>query len=445
MKKLIFCVLSVLLFGPALRAESTGEILTFPANPQKGFHWGYALYLPTTMDTSKKLPMLFEMNNVGATSSAKEAEERTLEELRTNRFVYRIPDGLGVPMLMPLVQRENRGDPILYTHDLNRAVFVSQEEKLKRLDLQVLNMMKEARKQLKKRGIRTTKKVLVAGYSASGDFCWRWTLLHPENILASACGGQHYPMLPLETVEDINLIYPVGVGDLKELTGKKFNKRAWLNVPIFSYEGKVDINDPLPYDDCYSSKVEKPVLQRVLPEETTLARVQHVYHLINENASNVQTHIYPNRAHEAMTDDMISFLKQHINGGPLKPVTLTDTSHEPSIIPVKVSQLFWGYDAPAACEREHLSATDLIMQSTYVPRYVDCSVNILHGEQLVLEKPQNRCFGWTGNRRENNYIQIHFSKDELAKLRSYKNRTFSVRSHHPEILEIPENLTFTVK
>ncbi|MBO7191648.1 MAG: hypothetical protein J6V32_06135 [Elusimicrobiaceae bacterium] len=445
MKKLILCVLSVLLFGPALRAESTGEILTFPANPEKGFHWGYALYLPKTMDTSKKLPILFEMNNVGITSTEKEAEERTLHELRNNSFVYQIPDGLGLPMLMPLVQRENRGDPELYTHDLNRAVFVSQEEKLKRLDVQVLNMIKDAREQLKKRGIRTTKKVLVAGYSASGDFCWRWTMLHPEQVLAAACGGQHYPMLPLETIGDINLIYPVGVGDLKELTGKKFNKRAWLKVPVFSYEGEKDINDPLPYDDCYSSKIEKPILQQVLPEYTVLARVQHAYRVINEKAPNVQTHIYPNMEHTAMTADMVTFLRQHINGGALKPIKVTDTSNDPSDIPVKVSKLFWGYEAPAACERDHLSATDLIMQSTYVPRGVSCALDILHNGQVILTKPQNYCRGWLKNRKGDNYIQIHFSDEELAKLRSYKDRTFSVRSHHPEILEIPENLTFTIK
>ena len=74
MKKQILCVLSVLFFGAALRAESTGEILTFPANPDKGFHWGYALYLPKTMDTSKKLPMVLMMTDVGITNSVEETE-----------------------------------------------------------------------------------------------------------------------------------------------------------------------------------------------------------------------------------------------------------------------------------------------------------------------------------------------------------------------------------
>ena len=176
-----------------------------------------------------------------------------------------------------------------------------------------------------------------------------------------------------------------------------------------------------------------------------LARVQHAYRVINEQAPNVQTYIYPNMEHSPMTDDMISFLKQHIKGGPLRPIQLTDTSNYPSDIPVKVSKLFWGYDAPTACEREHLSATDLIMQSTYVPRGVDCSVDILHKGQFALAKPRNYCRGWLKNRKGDNYIQIHFSDEELAKLRSYKDRTFSVRSHHPEILDIPENLTFKVK
>ena len=441
MKKLLCCVLLLLVSVSALRAESTGEILTFPANPAKGFHWGYALYLPEHMDTSKKLPILLEMNNIGVTSSVQETQERTLHELRQNTFVYGIPDGVGVPMVMPLVQRENRGDPILYTHDFNRAVFVSQEEKLKRLDLQVLAMVKEARKQLKKRHIRTTKKVLVAGYSASGCFCWRWTMLHPQQVLAAACGGQHYPMLPLEKLEDIDLIYPIGVQDFKTYTGKKFNKRAWLKVPIFSYEGEEDINDPLPYDDCFSPKVEKPILRRVLPEDTVLARVQHSYRLIREHSPNVQSHIYPRQEHSAMTEDMVSFLKQHIAGGPLQPVTLTDTSNYPSSIPVKVRKLFWGYEAPAACEREYLEDTDLILQGTRVPRGLRCAVDIVHQQTIVLTKSEEHCFGWLGQ----GYIQIHFSSDEVEKLKQYKDRTFSVRARHPEELEIPENLTFTVK
>ena len=138
MKKRLLCVLSVLLFGPALRAESTGEILTCPANPEKGFQWGYALYLPKVMDTSKKLPMLLIMTDTPAADTAEKAKEQTLERLRRERSEHLVSDGLGVPLVVPMVPRLNK----FYTHALSRAVLVSQDEKFKRLDLQVLNMLK---------------------------------------------------------------------------------------------------------------------------------------------------------------------------------------------------------------------------------------------------------------------------------------------------------------
>ena len=63
MKKLIFTLICCLVFVSVSYAKSTGEILVFPANPAKGFQWGYALYLPTTMNTSARLPILLTMNN----------------------------------------------------------------------------------------------------------------------------------------------------------------------------------------------------------------------------------------------------------------------------------------------------------------------------------------------------------------------------------------------
>lgn len=114
---------------------------------------------------------------------------------------------------MPLVLREI--DSSLYSHELNRAVFILQEGPYKRLDLQVLNMFKDARKQLKKQGISTKKKILVAGASASGSFAWRFTILHPGYVLACFAAAQHYPTLPLQEFNGEKLIYPIGVADFK--------------------------------------------------------------------------------------------------------------------------------------------------------------------------------------------------------------------------------------
>lgn len=443
MKKLLCCVF-LLLSVLTLRAESTGEILTFPANPEKGFHWGYALYLPKDMDTSKKLPMLLIMNNSGRADSVEEAEQKALKHLRS--WEHEFADNLKVPLLMPLVQRQYRGEPPLYSHELNRAVFVSQEESFRRLDLQVLRMLQGASKQLNKRGIRTKKKILVTGFSAAGAFCWRWTMLHPDQVIAAACGGDHYPMLPTETLDGTTLIYPIGVGDFQEYTGKKFNKKAWLKVPILSTNGEMDFNDPLPYEECFAPEVERPVLQQILPEQDVQGRMRHSQRLLNKLAPNVQTYLYPNVDHTPVDTDAVAFLKQHMDGGPLRPIVLKDTSDWEIALPGRVSKLYFGLEAPVP-DKVYLEDSDLILQSTPVPRGVSgCEVDILHEGKKVVTISQPHCFGWLGRSRKGaSFIQIHLSRAQVTKLKSYKNRTFSVRSHHPEILDIPADLTFTIR
>ena len=441
MKKLLLCVLFVLLFGLALRAESTGEILTFPANPEKGFQWGYALYLPKVMDTSKKLPILLTMNNEDVEDSAEELEKQVREDLRHNYSQYGIADGVGVPMLVPLLLQEK--EPF-HTRQLNRAVFKLQEGPFAHLDKQVLAMLNDAREQLKQRGIRTQKKFLVAGFSTPGVFAWHFTMLQPDHVLAAVVGGHQNPMLPLKTYKSIDLIYPVGVYDIKEYTGHKFNRRAWQKVPIFAVSGGDDYNDPLPYNHVYGDE-ERTVFYQLYGKGTVQDMWRQERELLALYAPNVQTHTYPNLGHEAVWDDCIEFLRKHINGGPLRPITLTDTSGRPSKLPAHVTAVYWGKEAPIVNDREYLSDTTLTLKVdekfVYWMMYKSvCEIDILHQGRPILENISCRG-GWPAEA----FIEIPLTDEVVKQLSSYKDRTFSVRSHHPEILDIPENLTFTVK
>ena len=444
MKKLIFCVLSVLLFAPALRAESTGEILTFPANPQKGFHWGYALYLPKTMDTSKKLPMLLIMGNTGRADTVEGTEKTILERLPYQSDEGPVADALGVPLIMPMVQRQKN----FYTHALSRAVMVSKDEKFKRLDVQVLNMIKDAREQLKKRSVKTQKKVLVSGFSAAGVFAWRWTMLHPEYVLATVTGGALYHMLPVEELNGEKLIYPVGVGDFKEITGKKFNQKAWSKIPILSTNGEEDDNDTFVYRECFNPDEERLVLEKVLPGKDIFERRAQSIRLLHELAPNVQTHLYPWLAHQPVSGDVKAFLKKHINGGPLKPFTPTDTSNrKPG--QVHIVNIFWGKDMDIPEEYkdwfESVKPDDLILQTDVdYPYWVYRKygkIDILHKGKKVTQVDMAYSVT-TGGR---SIVAFQFSPADWGLLRAKKPRTFTVRSRAPEFLEIPENLTFTVR
>ena len=443
MKKIVFTVLCLLVFPAALRAESTGEILTFPANPEKGFHWGYALYLPKTMDTSKKLPMVLMMTDVGITNSAEETEKDTLYRLRHELSEYPVADELGVPLIMPMVQRPRVG---FYTHALSRAVFVSQDEKFKRLDLQVLDMIKDARRELKERHIKTQEKVLVTGFSAAGVFAWRWTMLHPEYVLATVTGGALYHMLPVEELNGERLIYPVGVGDLQEITGKKFNKKAWSKIPILSTNGEKDNNDTFVYSECFDPKTERPVLAKVLPGKDVLERRAQSIQLLNEMAPNVQTHLYPWLGHKPVTGDVIAFLKKHINGGPLRPIELRDTSDQKPNFPVRIVHIMWGNDPQVPAEyKAWIDPHDLVLQTNVThPSWVYNQygeIDILHRGKVVGHPVSHGSI----SDGKKSLLFFGLSAEELARLRKEKGRTFSVRAKYPDYLNIPADLTFTVK
>lgn len=443
MKKLLFVLWCIIVFQIAAVAESTGEILTSPANPQKGFHWGYALYLPKTMDVTQKLPILLTMNNEDEEESAEKLKEMVLRDLRRNYSQYGIADGVGVPMLIPLLMQ---GNSPLHTRQLNREVFKLTEGPFARIDEQVLAMLQDARSQLKKRGIRTNKKFLLAGFSTPGVFAWHWAMLQPTYVLAAVVGGHQNPMLPLEELNGVSLIYPVGTYDVKQYTGKEFNKKAWQQIPILLVSGGDDYNDPLPYNHVYSDE-ERIVFRRLYGDGNIQAWWRQTGEILARTAPNVRVHTYPHLGHEAVWEDQIEFLKLHKNGGSLRPITLTDTSDRPALLPIHITHLYLGLQAPIEQDREYLGNNDLILQTDkeapYWIRYKStCQLDILQGTQIIIEG--KRCNGIFETDDGYSFLQSTFSDEEMTLLKTQKSRTFGVRSHYPEILEIPADLTFTI-
>ncbi len=442
MKKLIFTLICCLVFVSISHAKSTGEILTFPANPAKGFQWGYALYLPKTIDTSKKLPILLTMNNEEEEESVAKFERDNLDSLRSNYSQYGIADGVGVPMLVPLIMN---GKSPLHGRQLNREVFKLEQGPFARLDRQVLAMLKDARLQLKKRGIRTEKKYLLSGFSTPGVFAWNWAMLHPTKVLAVVVGGHQNPALPLEKINGIDLIFPVGVYDFKQYTGKKFNQKEWRKIPILLVSGGDDYNDPLPYDHVYGD-VERAVFKQLYGDVNLQELWQKFGQFLTPYAPNVLIHTYPHLGHEAIWEDQIEFLKKHINGGPLQSIALTDTSMHPALVPIKISHLYFGQQAPIKDDREYLNDTDLILETDQAIQYWMfyrsfrklLELDVVQGENVILTKIQ--CGGGFGRK----FLQFYISDEEVRKLKAHKNRQFSVRAHNPEFLVIPEDLTFSI-
>lgn len=443
MKKILFALLVLWSSFAVAWAESTGEILTFPANPAKGFHWGYLLYLPENMDQTARLPILLTMTNEDETQQVEKLEQATRRQLRKNYSLYGLADGVGVPLLVPLVLQAQAP---YHTHQLNRAVFTLQEGPFAHLDKQVLSMLQDARKQLLHLDIRTEKKFLVAGFSTPGVFAWNWTMLHPRHVLAAVVGGHQYPMLPLKTDGTTNLIYPIGIYDVKSYTAKEVDLKAWQQVPILLVSGGQDYNDPLPYASVYSDE-ERAVFEQIYGVGNLQQIWNRVQKKLTPHAPNVQIHTYPNLGHETIWADEITFLKTHLKGGPLHPITPTDTADRMPLLPIHITAVYMGGRAPIEQDREYLRETDLILQTDkeapYWVRYKNaCRIDVLCGGREVLSGLY--CHGMFETGKGYSFLQISLTEEEASVLKKQAGCKLAVKSYYPEILTVLPGVTFRV-
>ena len=88
---------------------------------------------------------------------------------------------------------------------------LQRDNPLERIDEQLINMFKDAQSKLEKKAIKTHNRFLLTGFSASGTFANRFTIIHPDRVFAVAAGGLNgLLMLPVDSL-DIESDLPVGV------------------------------------------------------------------------------------------------------------------------------------------------------------------------------------------------------------------------------------------
>jgi hypothetical protein len=233
--------------------NSGNSLIEIQAAPEKGFQHSYVLFLPKAVEGKSSSYLLVEPNNTGRTSDDLEDHHSAAVALARDSSVGNfVAVKLGVPLLVPVFPRPSSiGD--VYTHSLDRDTMLISEGPLKRLDLQLLAMIADARERLAAMGRPVNKKVLLNGFSASGLFANRFTFFHPEAVAAAAYGGVNcFIMLPVEKLDSQALEFPLGLADFEKITGHPFDRAAYNAVPQFAYMGEKDENDAVVHQDAYS-------------------------------------------------------------------------------------------------------------------------------------------------------------------------------------------------
>jgi hypothetical protein len=250
-------------------SQNKGEVLVVDANNSKGFNFEYYLYIPEDIDKSTTNVILVEPNNTGMTSDSHKVHLNDVKDKIKKGTSKQLADEINAILLVPVFDRP-ASEWEMYTHALDRDTLLRKQGKYSRLDLQLMQMIDDAKKVLYDKNIKVEEKVLMNGFSASGNFVNRFTALHPHIVKAVAAGGVNcMPILPVENYMNEQLIYPIGIADLQNIIGETFNYEKYKSIPQFIYMGSIDDNDTLPYDDAFSD-FERELIIRTLGEEMHL-------------------------------------------------------------------------------------------------------------------------------------------------------------------------------
>ena len=311
-KTLIF--MSCIVFMLGCNKVKNGSLDFVEADEEKGFHYPYFLFIPDDASKESEFPLVVEPNNSGFLNDDLKAHIEKAERTATidyyiGNFVSR---ELNLPLLVPVFPRFE-SDSHLYTHSLDRDIVLKQDKELKRIDLQLLNMFEDARKRIEKLGYKTDDQFLMTGFSASGTFANRFSLIHPEKVKAVAAGGLNgLLMLPEKEMKGMELIYPVGTHDFEVLFNKSFDSDAFQSTPQFLFMGELDDNDAIPYSDAFDEP-ERQIIYHLLGEEMQPKRWEACQMIYDNHGIDATIKTYEGIGHEHpenVKDEVVKFFRE---------------------------------------------------------------------------------------------------------------------------------------
>ncbi len=293
-----------------------GDLIHVESNSKAGFNYPYFLFIPDEISIEKELVIIVEPNNSGFASDNFEEHIEKAERIASMDFYIGnyLSQNLKYPLIVPVFPRPKSNWKI-YTHALDRDVILQKGNELERIDSQLIAMFEDARSRLSQMGYSTNDKFIITGFSASGSFANRFTLIHPEKVLISIAGGVNgLLMLPYTEINGIQMNYPIGISDYEDLFGKKFDSILFKKLPQFLFMGELDENDAIPYDDGYDEP-ERKIIYELLGKEMQPTRWNTSIKLYKSQDVNAKILTYKGKGHEQPLEikrDILDFIRANL-------------------------------------------------------------------------------------------------------------------------------------
>jgi len=327
------------------------------ADPEAGFEYPYYLYAPDRKTgvigkNGSAVPILVEPNGSRLPSDNFEVHRKEAKreiEQGLGRF---LADSLGIPVVKPVFPRP-AGDPVGWTHyvqGLDLETMQIRKGPPQRVDRQLLSMVEDARERLRRAGYDLREGIMLNGFSAAGVFANRFAALHPEEVISVTAGGiGGMPILPFSEVatrhpvvdgDTYPLGYPVGTDGIEKLTGKPFDREAFLGVRQFLYVGGQDKNDPLPYPDAYTKTETRLAALLAYRDDVHKQRFPRSKATYKAAGAKAVFRIYEGIGHKpAPAEDIVAFHKRSLEGDSIEAVredlggNVPDPSRTPNLLP----------------------------------------------------------------------------------------------------------------
>lgn len=200
-----------------LFSENRGDQIIFiekyiADNKEKGINIPSIIAIPQVERMNNQI--IFESNNNESEKFSEIFEQGCQTCLRLSTLTKEYP----APLVVPLIPG---GKGIPYLQQLSKECFqLSTTDLNYRIDEQIVKIIEQAKEILNiNYRINVSDKIFLNGYSSSGVFAQRFSLLHPE-LIETACIGGASGSIPIPTEK---LGYPLGIKDYETLFGKIFD------------------------------------------------------------------------------------------------------------------------------------------------------------------------------------------------------------------------------
>lgn len=221
------------------------------------------------------------------------------------------------PIFIPILPSKSQDAP--YYQQLSAECFENGE----RPDLDVVEGINMAKKILENEyGTKVNDKIFLNGYSTSGCFAQRFSLIHHE-LIDTACIGGASGSIPIPSKD---LDYPLGIKNYEEVFNKKFDMESYKKIIFDYYVGSLEcekkastrtdengklapMHDMSYFDRSVPTRVGK--LQRKILGYDMFERAEKTVDILKNMKININHKIVPNRTHN--NNEAIELMKANPN------------------------------------------------------------------------------------------------------------------------------------